>query len=144
MNKCRIEWKRYTITSKRYWNAFKSLNLNELPIDIVYRWNEVIVVCKSTVLTCAVSPAQKRPFGLLHKVRRTEGREWFSCTARERYYRHTKGIYEEVILNFINIPVVWVNTILWDGCSLYCTDKKSTFLPFSSSLQPASCSSFSM
>lgn len=24
-------------TSIRYWNAFRSLNLNELPIDIVYK-----------------------------------------------------------------------------------------------------------
>ena len=28
----------YTSTSIRYWNAFRSLNLNELPMDIVYRW----------------------------------------------------------------------------------------------------------
>ena len=65
----------YTSTSIRYWNAFRSLNLNELPMDIVYEWISEDVVRKQTMLTCAVSPAQKSPCGLLHRVRRTEERE---------------------------------------------------------------------
>ena len=76
-------------------------------MDIVYSLLiRVSGVCRLMVLTCAVSPAQKSPFGLLHKVRRTEERKWFNYLQRREPYGHTKCIYEEVILDLINIPVL--------------------------------------
>ena len=90
-----------------YWNAFKSLKLNELPMDIVWELIREVIVHKEVMLTCAVSPAQRSPFGLLHEARRTEVREWFGQAGeREEHWGHTKGVYEEVILYLINIPTL--------------------------------------
>ena len=60
------------VTSIRCWKAFKSLNLNELPMDMVYTQLRGGAVRKlKKKLTCAVSPAQKSPLVLLHNVRST-------------------------------------------------------------------------